>query len=91
MTDEYQPVKHKFLISQCMLEVCLEPGFPMTVFSRLPLVLRNLDPLQAINERAVAVAMFSIISPNFPGYEHMHQMEHLAPRIESALRSWNRS
>jgi hypothetical protein len=44
-----------------MLEVCLELGFPVSVLERSPLLLRDLDLLQEINERARAVMMWTII------------------------------
>jgi DNA repair photolyase len=57
----------------------------------LPLVLRNPDLLQAINEKAVSVAIFITISaPNFPGYERVYQMEHLAPRMEKRFAAMER-
>ena len=66
-TGDYQPAERKFMLSRQMLEVCLELGFPVFVLSRSPLVLRDLDLLQAINERAPAVVAFSIISaPDSP-------------------------
>ena len=83
MTGDYQAAERKFGLSRKMLEVCLELGFPVSVLSRSPLVLRDLDLLQAINQKAVAVAMFSIISsPDSPGYERVRQMENLAPTAE---------
>jgi len=83
MTGDYQAAEVKFGLSRKMLEVCLELGFPVSILSRSPLVLRDLDLLQAINEKAVAVVMFSIIStPDSPGYERVRQMENLAPPPE---------
>ena len=66
-----------------MLEVCLELGFPVFVLTRSPLVLRDLDLLAAINERARATVAFSAISaPGSPSYEVACQMERLAPPAE---------
>jgi len=82
-TGDYQAAERKFLVSRQMLEVCLDLGFPVLVLERSPLVLRDLDLLQAINEKAVAAVMFSIIStPDSPGYERVRQMENLAPAME---------
>ena len=86
ITGEYQPAERKFQLSRRMLEVCLELGFPVSVLSRSPLVMRDLDLLQAIDDKAVAVVMFSIIStPDSPGYERVRQMEHLAPAMERRI------
>jgi DNA repair photolyase len=82
-TGDYQPVERKFGLSRKMLEVCLELGFPVFVLERSPLILRDLDLLQAIQERATVVVAFSIIYT--PDSRHAHwlrQMERLAPPPE---------
>jgi DNA repair photolyase len=82
-TGDYQPAERKFGLSRQMLEVCLELGFPVLVLERSPLVLRDQDLLEAINERAVAVVAFSIISaPDSPAYGRVREMENLAPPPE---------
>jgi DNA repair photolyase len=79
-TGDYQAAERKFTLSRQMLNVCYELGFPVFVLTRSPLVLRDLDLLQAINERARAVVAFSIISaPDAPGYGRVCQIERLAP------------
>jgi DNA repair photolyase len=63
-----------------MLEVCYELGFPVFVLERNPGVLRDLDLLQAINQRYPSVVPFSILStPDSPDYNRVCQMENLAP------------
>jgi DNA repair photolyase len=80
---DYQPAKRKYRLTQQMLEVCLELGFPVFILSRSPLVLRDLDLLTAINERARAVVAFSAISaPGSPAYGRVCGLERLAPRAE---------
>ena len=80
---DYQPAERKYRLTRQMLEVCLELGFPVFILSRSPLVLRDLDLLQAINERARAVVAFSAISaPGSPSYDRVCAMERLAPRAE---------
>ena len=82
-TGDYQPAERKYGLSRRMLEVCLELGFPVFVLERSPLVLQDLDLLQAIDEKAVTVVAFSIIStPDSPGYEQVREMECLAPPAE---------
>ena len=82
-TGDYQPAERKFQISRKMLEVCLELGFPVFILERSPLVLRDLELIQAIHARARAVVAFSIISaPGSANYESVCQMEHLAPAAE---------
>jgi DNA repair photolyase len=82
-TGDYQPLERKFGLSRKMLEVCHELGFPVFVLERSPLVLRDLDLLQAIGDRAMAVVAFSIIStPDSAHYQRVRQMERLAPPAE---------
>ncbi len=79
-TGDYQPVERKFGVSRKMLEVCYDLGFPVFVLERNPGVLRDLDLLQAINQRSPSVVSFSIITtPDSTDYERVCQMEHLAP------------
>jgi DNA repair photolyase len=66
-----------------MLEVCLDLGFPVSVLERSPLVLRDLDLLQEVNQQAPSVVFFSLISaPDSPTYERVRQMESLAPLMQ---------
>jgi DNA repair photolyase len=82
-TADYQPAERKFGLSRRMLEVCLELGFPVFVLTRSPLVLRDLDLLRAIHERARAAVVFSIISaPGSPNHERARVMEGLSPPAE---------
>jgi DNA repair photolyase len=79
-TGDYQPAERKFEMSRRMLEVCHEMGFPVFVLERNPLILRDLDLIKSIHEKARAVVAFSIIStPDSKKYERVCQMEHLAP------------
>jgi len=83
MTGDYQPAERRFGLSRRMLEVCLELGFPVSVLERSPLVLRDLDLLQSIAERATAVVFFSIITtPDSANYARVREMERLAPSSE---------
>jgi DNA repair photolyase len=82
-TGDYQPAERKYGLSRRMLEVCLELGFPVSVLERSPLVLRDLDLLQEINQRARAVMMWSIIyTPDSTYRQRLRQMEQLAPSPE---------
>jgi DNA repair photolyase len=82
-TGDYQPAERKFGMSRRMLEVCLEADFPVFVLERSPLVLRDLDLLTAIHERARAIVAFSVINtPDSPNYARVTAMERLAPSAE---------
>lgn len=82
-TGDYQPAERKFGLSRGMLEVCHEMGFPVFVLERSPLVLRDLDLIQGIHDRARAVVAFSIIStPDSPSAGRVREIERLAPPVE---------
>jgi DNA repair photolyase len=82
-TGDYQPAERKFKLSRKMLEVCYELGFPVFILTRSPLVLRDLDLIQAIDQKARAVVAFSLIStPESPDYMRIRQIERLAPAPE---------
>ena len=87
-TGDYQPAERKFELSRRMLEVCLERNFPVFILERSPLILRDLDLLAEINEKAVAATAFSIIStPDSLHYDRICQMEHLAPPPEKRFKA----
>jgi len=81
-TGDYQPAERIFKISRQILELCLELGFPVAILERSPLVLRDLDLLKEINQRAPSVVFFSLVSaPGSPSYEKVQQLENLAPSM----------
>jgi DNA repair photolyase len=82
-TGDYQPAERKFGVSRRILEVCLEASFPVFVLERSPLVLRDLDLLQAIQARARAVVAFSVIStPDSSNQDRVRALERLSPLAE---------
>jgi DNA repair photolyase len=79
-TGDYQPLERKYEVSRRMLEACADLGFPVMILERSPLILRDLDVLQSIHEKARAVAAFSIIhTESSPRAGILKQMEGLAP------------
>jgi DNA repair photolyase len=82
-TGDYQPAERKFMVSRRMLEVCRDLGFPVFVLERSPLVVRDLDLLREINQRAPSVVAFSILTtPESPSYASVREIERLAPAPE---------
>jgi DNA repair photolyase len=63
--DWQEPAESKYCLSRSMLEVVHEFAFPLVVIERSPLLLRDLDLLQAIRERSwVGVLLsFSNVDP----------------------------
>ena len=87
-TGDYQPAERNSRSHGRMLEVCLDLGFPVFILRRSPLILRDLDLIQAIHQQARAVTAFSIIyTPGSPSlWAHSHAMEQLAPQPRETLR-----
>ena len=84
--------ERKFGLSRRMLEVCLELGFPVFVLERSPLVLRDLDLLQAIDERARAwLPSASSPRPIRPAMSGCARWRTWPRRSRSASRPWSRS
>ena len=82
-TGDYQPAERKFGISRQMLEVCRDLGFPVFVLERSALVLRDLELIREIHDRARAIVAFSIIStPDSPHHAQVRALEHLAAPVE---------
>jgi DNA repair photolyase len=82
-TGDYQAAERKFGLSRQVLQVCLDLGFPVSVLERSTLVLRDLDLLKEINERARTVMMWSIIyTPDSAHRSTLRQLERLAPPPE---------
>ena len=87
-TGDYQPAERKFGLSRRILEICLELGFPVFILERSPLVLRDLDLIQQIHQRARAVVAFSAIyTPESAEYAHLRQIERLAPPPEKRFQA----
>jgi DNA repair photolyase len=83
-TCDYQPAERKFGLSRRMLEVCRDLGFPVFILERSPLVIRDLDILQQINETTPSVVAFSVIStPDSPHHPIARRLENKAPLVES--------
>lgn len=90
-TADYQPAERQFGLSRRMLEVCWEAGFPVFVLERSPLVLRDLDLLQAVHEKARVMVAFSIIStPESPHHDRVRAIEWLSPPVEKRFAAMRR-
>jgi len=90
-TGDYQPAERKFELSRRLLEVCFDLGFPVFVLERSPLVVRDLDVLQAIHEKARVVVAFSLIAtPESRHYTQVRALERLSPSAEKRLAAMER-
>ena len=87
--DWQQPAEDRYRLSRGMLEVVCDLGFPLFIVERSPLLTRDLDLLEEINQQAWVGVVFSISSldpalkrafePRSPGVKRRLQaMEKLA-------------
>jgi DNA repair photolyase len=58
--DWQQPAEDRYRLSRGMLEVVRDLGFPLFIVERSPLLIRDLDLLTEINQRAWVGVLFSI-------------------------------
>jgi DNA repair photolyase len=86
---DYQPAEGRYGLSRKMLEVCADLAFPTLVLEKSPLVLKDLDVISKINERAWACVMFSIVRGDSEGYGQIY--EPCAPRIEGRFRAMRKT
>lgn len=61
-TDCYQPAEAKFQLTRSMLEVMLELQHPVGIITKNSLILRDLDLLQALNEKQLVHVYISVTS-----------------------------
>jgi DNA repair photolyase len=73
VTDPYQPVEKRFLITRQCLEVLLEHQFPLDILTKSPLVLRDIDILKKFTSLEVGITITTddegirkIFEPNAP-------------------------
>jgi len=87
--DWQQPAESKYQLSREMLKVVLDAQFPLFIIERSPLLLRDIDLLEEINQSSWVGVLFSVSSlnpyvkkafePNSPGVKQRFKvMERLA-------------
>ena len=59
-SDPYQPVEAKYRLTRRCLEVLLKKGFPASVLTRSPLVLRDVDLLARFEEVSVGMSITTV-------------------------------
>ena len=64
MTDPYMPLEEKLGMTRKAIETVLRYGFGFTVITKSPLILRDLELLQAINAKAKCVVQMTLTTYN---------------------------
>ena len=62
IVGDYQPIEEKTELSRRMLQVVRDLDFPVSLLEKSPLVLRDIDLIEEINNRSWASVTFSIIT-----------------------------
>ncbi len=57
VTDPYQPMEKKYGLTRSCLEILLEHDFPITILTRSPLVLRDIELLKKFRDCTVGVSI----------------------------------
>lgn len=63
-TDCYQPVERQLKLTRQLLEICLEYRNPVNILTKNALVLRDMDILEALNEKQLVHVSTSITAAN---------------------------
>ena len=89
-SDPYQPVEAKYRLTRKCLEVLLRHEFPVSVLTRSPLVLRDLDLLKKFVWVKVGVSITSVPTRRFePGVPPLERrIETLARLSGAGITTW---
>ncbi len=85
IVGDYQPIEEKAKLSRKMLQVCLDLEFPVSILEKSPLVLRDIDLIEKINEKSWASVTFSIITTK--DNETREYFEPKAPPVSSRFKA----
>ncbi len=89
-SDPYQPVEARYRLTRRSLEVLLRKGFPVSILTRSPLVLRDLDLLKRFPWARVGMSITSVptrwIEPGVPPLER--RLETLRTLSAAGIRTW---
>jgi DNA repair photolyase len=89
-SDPYQPVEARYRLTRRCLEVLLRYGFPVSVLTRSPLILRDLDLLRRFEWARVGVSITTVPVKKFePGVPPLERRIDTLRRLEAAgIKTW---
>jgi DNA repair photolyase len=89
-TDPYQPVEARYRITRRCLEVLQKRGFPVTILTRSPLVLRDIDLLKRFEWLRVGFSISTVPDRRFePGVAPLERRVECLRRLHSeGIRTW---
>ena len=89
-SDPYQPVEAKFRITRRCLEVLHKGGFPVSILTRSPLVLRDLDLLRKLEWAKVGMSITTVPVRRFePGVPPLQRrIDTLRKLSKAGISTW---
>jgi DNA repair photolyase len=89
-SDPYQPVEARYRITRRCLEVLLRNGFPVSVLTRSPLVLRDMDLLEKFEWARVGMSITTVPTRQFePGVPPLQRRIATLRRLADAgIHTW---
>ena len=89
-SDPYQPVEARYRVTRRCLEVLCRRSFPVSVLTRSPLVLRDLDLLKKLQRVRVGMSITTVPSREFePGVPALPRRIDTLGRLSAAgIRTW---
>ena len=89
-SDSYQPVEARYRITRRCLEVLLRQGFPVSVLTRSPLVLRDIDLLTKFDWVQVGMSITTVPVRRFePGVPPLRRRVETLRKLHAAgIRTW---
>ena len=89
-SDPYQPVEARYRVTRRCLEVLLRQRYPVSILTRSPLVLRDLDLLRRFEWAKVGVSITSVPVRRFePGVPpHQRRIDTLRKLSKAGVSTW---
>ena len=89
-SDPYQPIEARYRVTRRCLEVLLGTGFPVSILTRSPLVLRDLDLLNRFQWVRVGMSITTVPVRRFePGVPPLRRRIETLRRLASAgIKTW---
>jgi DNA repair photolyase len=84
-SDPYQPVEARYMLTRKCLEVLLRSGFPVSILTRSPLVLRDLDVIRKFHRIRVGMSVTTVPVRRFePGVPPLQRRIDTLRKLASA-------
>ncbi|MFC1651888.1 radical SAM protein [Patescibacteria group bacterium] len=82
ISDVYQPLEKKYKLTRKCLEVILEKGNDISICTKSPLILRDLDLLKKINQKNFCAIAFTVTTLN---QKIASKIEPFAPKVKDRI------